>query len=70
MPECRRLTRRNAAEARWANRASRFLIDSMRGCVFGFFVKNMRARDRSLARYPGFEEYRASTGLLFPKLIR
>jgi protein-S-isoprenylcysteine O-methyltransferase Ste14 len=40
------------------------------GWVFGFFVKNMRAKDRSLARYPGFEEYRASTGLLFPKLIR
>ena len=57
MPECRRLTRRKAAEARWANRASRFLIDSM------------RAKDRSLARYPGFEEYRASTGLLFPKVF-
>lgn len=39
------------------------------GWVFGFFVKNMRAKDRSLARYPGFEEYRASTGLLFPKVF-
>ena len=37
--------------------------------VFGFFVRNMRAKDRSLARYPGFEEYRESTGLLFPKLF-
>jgi steroid 5-alpha reductase family enzyme len=38
--------------------------------VFGFFVRNMRAKDRSLARYPEFEAYRASTGLLFPRLIR
>lgn len=38
--------------------------------VFGFFVRNMRAKDRSLARYPEFEAYRESSGLLFPKLIR
>jgi protein-S-isoprenylcysteine O-methyltransferase Ste14 len=39
------------------------------GWVFSFFLKNMRAKDRSLARYPGFEQYRESTGLLFPKLF-
>jgi protein-S-isoprenylcysteine O-methyltransferase Ste14 len=38
------------------------------GWVFGFFVRNMLAKDRSLSRYPEFEAYRASTGLLFPKL--
>ena len=37
--------------------------------IFGFFVKNMRVKDRSLARYPEFEQYRESTGLLFPKLF-
>lgn len=44
-----------------------FLI--LGGWIFGFFLKNMRAKDRSLARYPGFEQYRESTGLLFPKLF-
>jgi steroid 5-alpha reductase family enzyme len=44
-----------------------FLI--LGGWIFGFFLKNMRAKDRSLARYPGFEHYRESTGLLFPKLF-
>jgi protein-S-isoprenylcysteine O-methyltransferase Ste14 len=44
-----------------------FLILS--GWVFGFFVRNMLAKDRSLSRHPGFEDYRKSSGLLFPKLF-
>jgi protein-S-isoprenylcysteine O-methyltransferase Ste14 len=39
------------------------------GWVFGFFVRNMLAKDRSLARHAGFEDYRKSSGLLFPKLF-
>ena len=39
------------------------------GWVFGFFVRNMAAKDRSLSRHPGFEDYRKSSGLLFPKLL-
>lgn len=35
-------------------------------CVF--FVRNMLLKDRSLARHPGYEEYRRRTGLLLPKL--
>jgi protein-S-isoprenylcysteine O-methyltransferase Ste14 len=39
------------------------------GCwVFGFFVRNMRQKDRSLSRYPSFAAYKKRTGLLFPKL--
>jgi len=37
--------------------------------VFGFFIRNMRAKDRSLARYLEFEQYREATGLLFPKVF-
>jgi protein-S-isoprenylcysteine O-methyltransferase Ste14 len=37
------------------------------GWVFGFFLRNMRAKDRSLARHPGFASYKARTGMLFPK---
>ena len=44
-----------------------FLILS--GWVFGFFVRNMLAKDRSLSRYPEFEAYRKKTGLVFPKVI-
>jgi protein-S-isoprenylcysteine O-methyltransferase Ste14 len=44
-----------------------FLI--LAGWVFGFFVRNMLAKDRSLARHPEFEDYRKSSGLLFPKLF-
>ncbi|VTR92436.1 steroid 5-alpha reductase : Uncharacterized protein OS=Flavobacterium subsaxonicum WB 4.1-42 = DSM 21790 GN=Q766_07760 PE=4 SV=1: DUF1295 [Gemmata massiliana] len=43
-----------------------FLI--LAGWVFGFFVRNMRAKDRSMSRYPDFAEYKRRTGLLFPKL--
>lgn len=37
--------------------------------VFGFFLRNMWAKDTSLARHPGFVSYRARTGLLIPKLF-
>lgn len=36
--------------------------------VFGFFLRNMLAKDRSLARHPGFDDYRRRAGLLLPKL--
>ena len=39
------------------------------GWVFGFFARNMAAKDRSLSRHPGFEDYRKSSGLLFPRLF-
>jgi steroid 5-alpha reductase family enzyme len=37
--------------------------------VFGLavFLPNMRKKDQSLARYPGFEAYRERSGLLWPK---
>ena len=38
--------------------------------VFGFFVPNMRKKDQSLSRHPGFAEYKSRTGLLFPKIFR
>jgi protein-S-isoprenylcysteine O-methyltransferase Ste14 len=44
-----------------------FLI--LAGWVFGFFVRNMLNKDRSLSRYPQFAEYKKRTGLLFPKLF-
>jgi protein-S-isoprenylcysteine O-methyltransferase Ste14 len=44
-----------------------FLI--LAGWVFGFFARNMVAKDRSLARHPEFEDYRKSSGLLFPKVF-
>ena len=43
-----------------------FLV--LAGCVFGFFLRNMWAKDRSMARYPTFASYKARTGMLFPKL--
>ncbi len=42
-----------------------FLI--LAGWVFGFFVRNMIKKDRSLSRYPQFAEYRRRTGLLLPR---
>ena len=39
------------------------------GWVFGFFARNMAAKDRSLSRHPGFEDYRKSSGMLFPRLF-
>jgi steroid 5-alpha reductase family enzyme len=43
-----------------------FLILS--GWVFGFFIRNMLSKDKSLSRYPQFAEYKKKTGLLFPKI--
>lgn len=37
--------------------------------VFGFFVRNMLKKDRSLSRYPQFIEYKKRTDLLLPKLF-
>jgi len=37
--------------------------------VFGFFVRNMLAKDKSLSRHPQFMEYKKKTGLLFPKIF-
>jgi steroid 5-alpha reductase family enzyme len=45
-----------------------FLI--LAGWIFGFFVRNMLNKDRSLSRYPQFEAYKKRTGLLFPRLFR
>jgi protein-S-isoprenylcysteine O-methyltransferase Ste14 len=42
-----------------------FLV--LAGWIFGFFLRNMWAKDRSLARHPGFAAYKARTGLLLPK---
>jgi steroid 5-alpha reductase family enzyme len=36
--------------------------------VFGFFLRNMQSKDRSLARHPDFSAYKARTGLLFPSI--
>jgi protein-S-isoprenylcysteine O-methyltransferase Ste14 len=39
------------------------------GWVWGaVFVPNMLLKDASLSRYPGWDAYRAATGLLFPRL--
>jgi steroid 5-alpha reductase family enzyme len=39
------------------------------GWVFGFFVRNMFAKDKSLSRYAQFAAYKEKTGLLFPKIF-
>jgi steroid 5-alpha reductase family enzyme len=44
-----------------------FLV--LAGWVFGFFVKNMLAKDKSLSRHAQFAEYKKRSGLLFPKLF-
>ena len=44
-----------------------FLI--LAGWVFGFFLRNMLEKDKSMARHPRFEAYRKRTGLLFPRLF-
>ena len=44
-----------------------FLI--LAGWVFGFFVRNMLAKDKSLSKYEEFAEYKKRTGLLLPKLF-
>ncbi|SPM42393.1 transmembrane protein [Mycobacterium numidiamassiliense] len=37
--------------------------------IFGFFVRNMIKKDRSMSRHPGFAAYKARTGLLFPRIL-
>ncbi|MCB0102215.1 MAG: DUF1295 domain-containing protein [Anaerolineales bacterium] len=44
-----------------------FLILS--GWVFGFFIRNMLAKDKSLSRHAQFAEYKRKSGLLFPKFF-
>jgi len=44
-----------------------FLV--LAGWFFGFFVRNMLAKDKSLSRHSDFEQYKKKTGLLFPKLF-
>ncbi len=44
-----------------------FLILS--GWVFGFFVRNMLSKDKSLSRHAQFTEYKQKSGLLFPKFF-
>ncbi|MBW4575789.1 MAG: DUF1295 domain-containing protein [Aphanothece sp. CMT-3BRIN-NPC111] len=44
-----------------------FLI--LAGFSAGVFVPNMRKKDQSLSRYPEFAEYKASSGLLLPRLF-
>jgi steroid 5-alpha reductase family enzyme len=39
------------------------------GFGFGVFLPNMRKKDASLTRYPGFAAYRERSGLLLPKLL-
>jgi steroid 5-alpha reductase family enzyme len=44
-----------------------FLI--LGGFVGFMFIPNMLKKDKSLARYPEFADYQASSGLFFPKLF-
>lgn len=37
--------------------------------VAGIFVPNMLKKDKSLSRYPEFEEYKANSGLILPQLF-
>ena len=39
------------------------------GFAVGMFFPNMLRKDKSLSRYPAFEEYKANSGLLLPKLF-
>jgi steroid 5-alpha reductase family enzyme len=39
------------------------------GFAFGVFLPNMRKKDASLSRYPGFAAYRERSGLLLPRLF-
>ncbi len=41
-----------------------FLI--LGGFIVAIFIPNMLKKEQSLSRYPGFDEYRAKSGLLFP----
>lgn len=49
--------------------AAHWLPFAVLGCwIFGFFLRNMMAKDRSLSRHPGFAAYRGRSGLLIPRL--
>lgn len=39
------------------------------GFVAGIFVPNMLKKDKSLSRYPGFDTYKAQSGLLIPSIL-
>jgi protein-S-isoprenylcysteine O-methyltransferase Ste14 len=39
------------------------------GFASAIFIPNMLKKDRSLSRYPGFEDYKANSGLIIPKLF-
>jgi steroid 5-alpha reductase family enzyme len=39
------------------------------GFGFAVFLPNMRKKDESLSRYPGFAAYRERSGLLLPRLL-
>ena len=39
------------------------------GFAFAVFLPNMRKKDESLSRYPGFAAYRERSGLLLPRLL-
>lgn len=45
-----------------------FIVNS--AWIFGFFIRNMTKKDRSMSRLPGFAAYKARTGMLFPRLFR
>jgi steroid 5-alpha reductase family enzyme len=36
---------------------------------WAFFIQNMLKKDKSISRYPEFDEWKKRTGLLFPKLF-
>lgn len=44
-----------------------FLI--LAGFIGAIFIPNMLKKDKSLARYPEFAQYKQQSGLLFPKLL-
>lgn len=45
-----------------------FIVNS--AWIFGFFIRNMIKKDRSMSRLPGFAGYKARTGMLLPRLLR
>lgn len=44
-----------------------FLI--LAGWVFGYFLRNMMQKDKSISRHAGWEEYKQRSGLLLPKVF-
>jgi steroid 5-alpha reductase family enzyme len=39
------------------------------GWVFGYFLRNMMQKDRSISRHPGWDDYRKHSGLLWPRIL-